>query len=83
MVDEAKVSRIVKDVLSGMDLSGYNLAPKRKQLGVFDTMEEAIAACNKAYVTFRHYNKAQREAIINEIRRLTHEEAETLSLIHI
>lgn len=79
MVDEAKVSRIVKDVLSGMDLSGYNLAPKRKQLGVFDTMEEAIAACNKAYVTFKHYNKAQREAIINEIRRLTHEEAETMA----
>lgn len=78
MVDEAKISRIVKDVLSGMDLSGIQ-APKRKQLGVFDTMEEAIAACNKAYVTFRHYNKAQREAIINEIRKLTHAEAETMA----
>ena len=28
---------------------------------MFDTMEEAIAACNKAYTTFRHYNKEQRE----------------------
>jgi propionaldehyde dehydrogenase len=78
VVDEAKVSQIVKNVLAGMDLSAYE-APKRKQLGVFDTMEEAIAACNKAYVTFRQYNKAQREAIINEIRRLTHEEAETMA----
>ena len=78
MVDEAKIGRIVRDVLSGMDLSNVK-APKRKQLGVFDTMEEAIAACNKAYVQFRHYNKAQREAIISEIRKLTHAEAETMA----
>ena len=77
MIDEAKVSRIVHDVLSGMDLS--NIKPPKKQLGVFDTMEEAIAACNKAYVQFRHYNKAQREAIINEIRKLTHAEAEIMA----
>ena len=78
MIDEKKVSEIVKSVLSGMDLSGVE-QPKRKQLGVFDTMEEAIAACNKAYTTFRYYNKEQRENIIEEIRRLTREEAETMA----
>jgi propionaldehyde dehydrogenase len=79
MVDEKQVSEIVKNVLSGMDLSGYEVKPQRKQIGVFDTMEEAIAACNKAYTIFRHYNKEQRENIINEIRRLTHEEAEVMA----
>lgn len=78
MIDEKKVSEIVKSVLSGMDLSAYE-QPKRRQIGVFDTMEEAIAACNKAYTTFRHYNKEQRENIIKEIRRLTHEEAEIMA----
>ena len=39
---------------------------KRKQLGVFDTMEEAIDACNKVYTVFRNYNKEQRENIIKK-----------------
>ena len=67
MVDEKQVSEIVKNVLAGMDLSAIDNKPKRKQIGVFDTMEEAIAACNKAYTTFRHYNKEQRENIIKEM----------------
>lgn len=70
MVDEKQVSEIVKNVIAGMDISSFDNKPARKQLGVFDTMEEAIAACNKAYTTFRHYNKEQRENIIKEIRRL-------------
>ena len=49
MIDEQKVSRIVRDVMSKMDLSAIN-KPARKQLGVFDTMEEALEAVNKAYV---------------------------------
>ncbi len=78
MIDEQKVSRIVRDVMSKMDLSAIG-KPARKQLGVFDTMEEALEAVNKAYVQFRQYNKAQRENIINEIRKLTHAEAETMA----
>jgi len=78
MIDEKMVSDIVKNVLGTMDLSAFD-KPKKKQLGVFDTMEEAIAACNKAYTTFRHYNKEQRENIIKEIRRLTHEEAQIMA----
>ena len=59
MIDEKQVSEIVKNVLSGMDISSLEDKPKRKQLGVFDSMEDAIAACNKAYQTFRYYNKEQ------------------------
>lgn len=76
MIDEKQISSIVKKVLSDMNIEEK---PKRKQLGVFDTMEEAIEACNKAYVVFKNYNKEQRENIIKEIRKLTHEEAETMA----
>lgn len=78
MIDEAKVSQLVNEVLSEMDLSAIK-TPARKQLGVFDTMEEALNAVNKAYTQFRRYNKAQRESIISEIRKLTHAEAETMA----
>lgn len=76
MVDEKQIADLVKSVIAKMDIEEK---PQRKQLGVFDTMEEAIEACNKAYVTFRHYNKEQRENIIKEIRKLTHAEAETMA----
>ena len=46
MIDEKQISEIVKKVMSDMNIEEK---PKRKQLGVFDTMEEAIDACNKAY----------------------------------
>ncbi len=79
MIDENKVSQLVKDVLSEMNLSDVKVPSARKQLGVFDTMEEALDAVNKAYTQFRKYNKAQRENIISEIRKLTHAEAETMA----
>ena len=74
-IDEKQLEQIVRNVLSGMEKE----EPKRRQLGVFDTMEEAIEAVNKAYALFRSYNKEQRENIIKEIRRLTHEEAEIMA----
>ena len=49
MVDEKQVSEIVKNVLAGMDLSAFD-TPARTQIGVFDTMEEAIAADRKSVV---------------------------------
>ena len=79
MIDEKKVTQLVKDVLSEMDLSTIKKPNTRKQIGVFDTMEEALEAVNKAYTEFRKYNKQQRENIINEIRKLTHAEAETMA----
>jgi len=78
-VNEKEIAQLVKSVLAEMDITPAAKEPQRKQLGVFDTMEEAIEACNKAYTLFRNYNKEQREKIIAEIRRLTHEEAETMA----
>lgn len=72
-INENEISQIVKSVLAEMNVQ------KRKQIGVFDTMEEALAEVNKAYALFRHYNKEQRENIIKKIRELTHNEAEIMS----
>ena len=72
-INENEISEIVKNVLAEMNVK------TRKQLGVFDTMEEALAEVNKAYTLFRHYNKEQRENIIRKIRELTHSEAEIMS----
>jgi propionaldehyde dehydrogenase len=72
-ISENEISEIIKNVLAEMNVQ------KRKQLGVFDTMEEALAEVNKAYTLFRHYNKEQRENIIKKIRELTHNEAEIMS----
>ena len=52
-INENEISEIVKSVLS--EMGGTNPATK-KQLGVFDTMEEALAEVNKAYTLFRNYN---------------------------
>lgn len=76
MIDEKQISEIVRKVMSDMKPEDK---PARKQIGVFDTMEEAIEACNKAYEIFRYYNKEQRENIIKEIRKLTHAEAEIMA----
>lgn len=73
-IDEKQLEQIVRNVLCGMEKE----EPKH-QLGVFDTMEEALDAVNKAYALFRSYNREQRENIIKEIRRLTHEEAEIMA----
>lgn len=80
MIDEKQINEIVKSVISGLNVE-KSAAPasNRKQIGVFDTMEEAIAACNKAYTIFRQYNREQREKIIDEIRKLTHAEAEIMA----
>lgn len=74
MIDEKQISDIVRKVISDMEVK-----PPRKQIGVFDTMEEALEACKRAYQTFRSYNKEQRENIIKEIRKLTHAEAEVMA----
>ncbi|MCX7714145.1 MAG: aldehyde dehydrogenase EutE [Clostridia bacterium] len=81
MIDEKQISELVRSVLSEMNFSSETKqenTQEHKQLGVFDTMEEALEACGKAYALFRNYNKEQRENIIREIRKLTHKEAEIL-----
>ncbi|MBQ2968735.1 MAG: aldehyde dehydrogenase EutE [Clostridia bacterium] len=76
--NEKLVQEIVAKVVA--NVSGAPVAGK-KQLGVFDTMTEALTAVDKAYKQFKSYSVAQREEMIKNIRRLTLEEAENLAIL--
>ncbi len=82
-INENELSKLVKNVILEMNGSGskkpYAPSGSKKQIGVFDTMEEALAEANKAYTLFKHYNKEQREKIIEKIRELTRAEAEIMA----
>ncbi len=76
-LNEKYVQEIVKAVMNSIENGKVNV--ERKQLGVFDSMTEALAAVEKAYKQFRSYSVAQREKMISNIRRLTLEEAEIMA----
>jgi len=80
MLDEKEVSLIVEQVLKNV-LSGQKADNSTKQslMGVFDTMEEALAATKKAYAEYKGFSIEQREAIITEIRKITRENARKLA----
>lgn len=68
------VAKVVANVSGTPDTS-------KKQLGVFDTMTDALNAVDKAYKQFKSYSVAQREEMIKNIRRLTLEEAENMAIL--
>lgn len=78
--DEAKIEKIIADVIGSMAVSGGNaVADGARQKGVFDTMDEALEAVKSAYVTLRGYSVAQREKMIEKIREYILNEAEIMA----
>ncbi len=77
MIDEKYITQIVENVINEMQSKG----PERKLLGVFDDMNEAISAAEKAYKQFRSYTVEQREKMIEKIRKYTLENAEFFAKI--
>ena len=77
MLDEKYISQLVESVIK--NISSGDEKPAGNQLGVFDTMEEALEAVKKAYKLYRGYSVEQREKMISNIRRLTLEEAEVMA----
>lgn len=73
MINEERISEIVESVIRNMNTQS------KKQLGVFDTMAEALAAVEKAYKQYRSYSVEQREKMIANIRKLTLAEAEIMA----
>ena len=77
-INESVIKDIILKVVNDMS------APVQKndhQLGVFDTMTDALVAVDKAYKQFKNYSVAQREKMIKNIRRLTLEEAENMAIL--
>ena len=75
-VSETMVQDIVKEVVARMQLSG---TAQSTYHGVFADMNDAIAAAKKAQKKVRVMTMDQREQIISNIRRKTHENAEVLA----
>lgn len=74
MIDERMISEIVAGVMRNMKPENTG-----KLKGVFSTMSEALAAVDKAYKQYKSYSVAQREKMIEKIRELTKNEAETMA----
>ncbi len=74
-VSESMVKEVVQEVLAKMQISD---AAAGKH-GVFTDMNEAIAAAKEAQKVVRNMTMDQREKIISNIRKKTHENAEILA----
>lgn len=81
-ISEEQIGKIVKQIISEMsapaapkaqwDSTQYN---GRKLVGVYEDMNDAIAAAEAGYKAIRGMTVEQRETMITEIRRLTRAEA--------
>ena len=75
LVNENLVQEIVQEVMAKMQIED----DVQKSHGVFNDMNEAIAAAKKAQAVVRRMSLDQREQIITNIRRKTRENAEVLA----
>lgn len=74
-INESMVQDIVSEVMAKMQIS--NTASGKH--GIFTDMNEAIAAAQKAQKIVRNLSMDQREKIISNIRKKTHENAEIMA----
>ena len=74
-VNEQLVQDVVKEVVAKLQIQ----ADVSKNLGVYSTMDEAIAAAKQAQKIVRSMSMDQREKIISVIRRKTKENAEIIA----
>lgn len=74
-MNEQTVKDIVQEVLAKIRLNEDSVGMR----GVFRDMNEAIEAAKKAQAVMRSMSMDQREKIISNIRRKTHEQAETFA----
>ena len=73
-ISEEYMQEIINKVINNIKTT-----EKKSRLGVFDSMEDALAAVTTAYKEYRKYSVAQREKMIEKIRELTLAEAYNLA----
>ena len=76
-LNESYINQIVQNVIKNLESS--TPAEQKNLKGVFDSMTDALAAVDKAYKFYRSYSVAQREKMIENIRKLTLAEAEVMA----
>ena len=79
------VAKVVREIRSEAPAAGHTWDATqydgRKFVGVFDTMEEAIAAAEAGYKTIRATSVADREKLISSIRAYCRAEAATMAAL--
>ena len=85
-ISEAEIRQVVSQVLNKVQAAptaSYDSTQYggRKLIGVYDDMNDAIAAANEGYKAVRAMSVEEREKIITEIRRLTRAEAPIMAQI--
>ncbi len=76
-MNDKYISEIVANVIKSM--GEESRVESRGKKGVFSNMSDALEAVSKAYKELKGYTVAQREKMIQNIRRLTLEEAEAMA----
>ncbi len=76
-MNESYINQIVQSIMK--NLENAEPAPGQRLKGVFSSMTEALEAVDKAYKFYRSYSVEQREKMIENIRKLTLAEAETMA----
>ncbi len=76
-INESYINQIVQSIMK--NLENAEPAPGQRLKGVFTSMTEALEAVDKAYKFYRSYSIEQREKMIENIRKLTLAEAETMA----
>ena len=79
------VAKVVREIRSEAPAAGHTWDATqydgRKFVGVFDTMEEAIAAAEAGYKTIRATSVADREKLISSMRAYCRAEAATMASV--
>ncbi len=77
--DEAKIEKIINEVIGNLGAGKSVVSDSARLKGVFDNMDDALEAVKQAYVSLRGYSVAQREKMIAKIREYILEEAEIMA----
>jgi len=90
-LSEEQIAQIVKSVLSSVSADGKKASglPSydatqyngRKFIGIFDDMNDAIAAASEGYKAIRNTSVADREKLITKIREMIREEAPIMAAL--
>ena len=66
VVDQALIAKITAEIVAS--LQGGEGNAKQVQDGIFDTVDEAVAAARKAYKELKQFSRMEREKFVQAIR---------------
>ena len=77
VVDQALIAKITAEIVAS--LQGGEGNAKQVQDGIFDTVDEAVAAARKAYKELKQFSRMEREKFVQAIRDAAYTNAATMA----